>query len=216
MRQQPLEAVRARLTRPEAYDAAQLVNVEFESHLNIGLVKMAQGKAAAAQKAYRTALRLDPGFVPAYVNLADLYRALGSDAEGEETLRAGLAVVPDSADLHHALGLLEIRAKRLDEAVTALRRADELAPENSRYAYVHALVLNETGNAEAALRVLADAHRRYPADVDLPGHPNDHQPGHGQPGGCPRLRADTEPPHAWRPGGRRAAAPALTRALAAR
>ncbi len=169
VRHQPPESARARLDAAlEAYDAAQLVNAERpESHLNIGLVKTAQGKAAAAQKAYRTALRLDPGFVPAYVNLADLYRALGSDAEGEETLRAGLAVAPDSADLHHALGLLAIRAKRLDEAVTELGRADELAPENSRYAYVHALVLNETGDVAEALRVLADAHRRHPADVDL-------------------------------------------------
>ena len=51
--------------------------------------------------------------------------------------------------------------------MTELGRADELAPENPRYAYVHALALNGTGDAAGALRVLADAHRRHPADVDL-------------------------------------------------
>jgi len=68
-----------------------------------------------ARKSNRTALRLAPGFVPAYASLADLYRGLGSDREGEEVLRAGLEVAPNSADLHHALGLLFIRGKRLDD-----------------------------------------------------------------------------------------------------
>ncbi|MBK1706055.1 hypothetical protein CKO40_16200 [Halochromatium glycolicum] len=52
---------------------------------------MDQGKVALARKAYLTALRLDPAFVPAHVNLADLYRALGSDTEAKERLRQGLA-----------------------------------------------------------------------------------------------------------------------------
>ncbi len=122
------EAERGRLDAAlNAYLASQRVNAERpESLLNIGLVAMAQGKAAMAQKAYRTALRLDSGFVPAYANLADLYRALGSDREGEEVLRSGLDVDPESAGLRHALGLLHIRAKRLDEAVAELKRAANL------------------------------------------------------------------------------------------
>ncbi len=116
---------RARLeTALDAYRASQLVNAELpESHLNIGLVEMAQGKVAMARKAYRTALRLDPAFVPAYVNLADLYRALESDAEGEAVLRTGLKAAPQNGDLHYALGLLLIRGKQLDKAVAALGRA---------------------------------------------------------------------------------------------
>ena len=152
----------------DAYLASQRVNSERpESHLNIGLVAMAQGKAAMAQKAYRTALRLDPGFVPAYVNLADLYRALGSDAEGEPTLKAGLAVAPDSADLRHALGLLYIRVKRLEDAVKELGQAVELAPERPRYAYVHALALKESGDLDGALRALEEARSLHPANRDL-------------------------------------------------
>ena len=151
----------------QAYRNAQLVNAERpESHLNMGLVAMQQGKLPLARKDYLTALRLDPGFVPAYANLADLYRALGADADGEQTLKDGLRVAPDSADLHHALGLLYIRAKRLDAAVDELARAARLAPDNARYAYVHALALKETGDTEAALAVLTDAYQRNPADRD--------------------------------------------------
>jgi tetratricopeptide (TPR) repeat protein len=152
----------------DAYLAAQRVTAERpEAHLNIGLVAMAQGKAALARKAYRTALRLDPRFVPAYANLADLYRALGSDREGEALLRAGLEAVPESADLHHALGLLHIRGKRLEDAVTALGRAVELAPGRPRYSYVYALALRETGGAELALGVLEKSRQHHPANREL-------------------------------------------------
>jgi len=117
------------------------------SHHNIGRVETARGKVGAAEDAYRTAVRLGPNFVPAYANLADLYRALGADAKGEEILPAGLEVAPQSADLHHALGLLHIRGKHLEDALGELRRAAELGPDNPRYPYVHALVLKETGVA---------------------------------------------------------------------
>jgi hypothetical protein len=50
-------------------------------------------------------LRLDPNFVPALVNLADLDRARDRDDEGAELLRKGAAIEPDNADVRYALGL---------------------------------------------------------------------------------------------------------------
>ena len=35
-----------------------------------------------------------PSSIPAYINLADVYRLLGRDAEGERILRAGLSRAP--------------------------------------------------------------------------------------------------------------------------
>jgi Tfp pilus assembly protein PilF len=58
-----------------------------------------------AEKEYRTTLRLDPGFVPDLVNLADLDRARGMDDEGAELLRKALSIEPKNADVQHALGL---------------------------------------------------------------------------------------------------------------
>jgi len=163
------EADRQRLEAAlQAYRNAQLVNAERpESHLNLGLVAMQQGKLPLARKDYLTALRLDPEFVPAYANLADIYRALGADTDGEQTLKNGLKIAPDSADLHHALGLLHIRAKRPDAALVELARAAELAPDNSRYGYVYALALKETGDVDAALAALSNAYKHTPADRDI-------------------------------------------------
>ena len=46
-----------------------------ESRTNLGTYFAARGRVAAAETEMRAALALDPTFVPAYVNLADIYRA---------------------------------------------------------------------------------------------------------------------------------------------
>ena len=74
-----------------------------EAHLNLGLLDFRRRKLTEAQEEYRTALRLDPIFVPALVNLADLDRAHGMDEEGAELQRKAMAIKPDNADVRYAL-----------------------------------------------------------------------------------------------------------------
>jgi tetratricopeptide (TPR) repeat protein len=163
------DAQRQRLAAALAeYRTAQLATAELpESHLNIGLVELAAGDPRAAEQAYRTALRLDHRFGPAYANLADLYRVLERDADGEVVLREGLAAIPDDASLHHALGLLQIRRKEIAGAVASLARAAQLAPGNARYAYVLALAVQSTGDVPQALAILEAALARNPNDREI-------------------------------------------------
>ena len=56
-----------------------------------------------------------------------------------------------------------MRARRLEEAVAELRRAEDLAPEEPRYAWVLGVALLETGAAEEGRRVLREAVERFPA-----------------------------------------------------
>jgi predicted CXXCH cytochrome family protein len=148
--------------------AAERVNADRpEAHLNLGLLAAAAGEAGAAEEAYRTALGLDARFTPARANLADLYRALGRESAAEAEIEAGLAADPQSADLHFALGLAQVRGQRLEAAVESLRRAAALAPGNSRYAYVYAVALDGAGRTGEALAVLASARERDPANRDL-------------------------------------------------
>ena len=67
---------------------------------------------------------LSSRFIPAYVNLADLYRSRGRDAESESILRDGLKMTPNNAMLRHALGLALVRLKRTDAALGELRARD--------------------------------------------------------------------------------------------
>ena len=121
----------------------------------------------AGLDAISTALRLDPSFVPAMVNLADLDRARGMDAQGAELLRKALAIEPDNADVLHSMGLLRVRQHDYAGALALLRRAHELAADNARYAYVYAVALNSNGAHGEALTLLEQTHRQHPGDRDV-------------------------------------------------
>ena len=75
--------------------------------------------------------------------------------------------IPRQADLHHALGLLLVRKGDKAAALPALSQAARLAPDNARYAYVHAIALNSAGKRSEALAVLGATHARHPDDVDV-------------------------------------------------
>jgi predicted CXXCH cytochrome family protein len=145
--------------------AAEMVDADRpEAHLNLGLLDLRRRQLSEAEGEYRTALRLDPNFVPALVNLADLDRARGMDDEGADLLRKAMAIEPDNADVRYALGLYLVRKHDYTEALDLLRRAHELMPDNARYAYVYAVALNSSGAAGEALALLEKAHQQHPAD----------------------------------------------------
>ena len=147
--------------------ASEQTNAERpESYLNIGLIHVDQGQLDPAEAAYRTALDLQPDFTQAAVNLADLYRIQGREGEGEKTLRQALTLDPPNAAVHHALGLLLIRQKRLPEALTALAEAARLGSDNPRYGYVYAVALNSTGQGPKAIQELETVLQHHPNDRD--------------------------------------------------
>jgi tetratricopeptide (TPR) repeat protein len=162
------EAARADLERAIAeLIQSELVNAERpESHLNLANLYGRLGRPGNAESELRTALWLDPAFVPALVNLADLLRTQGRDADGERFLAQALRVAPEHAEALYALGLLRIRQQRVPEAVELLRRAARARPESPRFAYVYAVALHDTGRAGDAITVLETAHRARPADRD--------------------------------------------------
>lgn len=127
------------------YRAAQQANLERpEARMNLGLLNAQLGDLGAAEDEFRHAARMGPAFTPAAVNLADVLRLRGRDAEGEQVLRAALARSPRDAALRHALGLRLVRAGRLAEALVELRDAARLEPGNARYAEVYRVAREES------------------------------------------------------------------------
>lgn len=151
----------------------ELINAEMidadrpEAHLNLGLLKTRRQQTSEAEAEYRTALRLDPRFVPALVNLADLNRQRGMDKEGAELLRTAIAIEPNNAAIKHSLGLLLVRQRNYAEALPLLRDAAALDPDNARYAYVYAVALNSTGSAAEAKALLARTYKQHPTDRNV-------------------------------------------------
>jgi len=134
----------------DEYIASQRSNADRpEAHHNLGLLFITLGRPADAEKELKSAIELDPSFVPAAVTLADLYRALGRDGDAEPVLRSMIARHPEAAAPHHALGLWLVRAGRRSDAVEELKRAAELAPDDPRMAYVYAVALAQSDRAKA-------------------------------------------------------------------
>lgn len=138
-------------------------------NVNLGNFMLALGRSDEAIAAYRRAIAMDERFAGAYVNLADAFRTLGRDEEGEAALRDGLSAVPDAADLRHALGLLLVRRGEMGAAMEELSRSAALAPGNARYAHVYAVGLHSAGRVDEALTVLREADGRSPFNMDILG-----------------------------------------------
>ncbi|QJR10218.1 hypothetical protein DSM104443_01272 [Usitatibacter rugosus] len=149
----------------EEFLAAQRFNADRpEAQGAIAAVALARGDTATAITANRTALRIDPSYIQAAVNLADLYRGQGKDAEGEAVLAEAMKANPASAPVKHALGLLRIRERRTAEALGLLGEAAKLAPDDARYAYVYGVALHDMGKREEALKALGSGIARNPYD----------------------------------------------------
>lgn len=138
-----------------------------EEQMNLGLYQIAAGNPEAAEKAYREALKLAPAFVPALLNLADLYRANGLDKQAGPLLQRAISLAPGDAAPQHAMGLLLIRQSQLDAAVGYLQRAAELDPVNVRYSYVYGVALWESGRQQEAVATLEAALTAHPGNRDL-------------------------------------------------
>lgn len=129
------------------------------AHLNLGALYASRTQRDLAAQSYRTALRMDPYFVPARISLATLLSELGRSGEAERLLEEGIRLRPAQGELHYALGLLLAEDKRLAEATVELGKAARLLPARARVRYNQGLVLQQQelrAEAEAALRA-ADA-----------------------------------------------------------
>jgi predicted CXXCH cytochrome family protein len=150
------------------YVASQRYNADrADARVNLGTFYANRDDTAKAEAEIKAAIALDSLFIPAYVNLADLYRAQGRDADGERVLREGIKVLPKIAILHHALGLALVRLKRTEAALAALERATILEPANARFSYVYAVALHSTGRSDAAISRLEKSLAAHPNDRDI-------------------------------------------------
>ena len=128
--------------------AAQMAAADQPAaHLNLGMLAAGEERLEDAAAAYRTALRLDPLFLPARFNLATLLNRLGRNAAAESVLRDGIDRMPDDGELHYSLGLLLAEEQRLDEAAARLGQAVALIPDRVRVAYNHGLALETSGGS---------------------------------------------------------------------
>ena len=138
-----------------------------ESQTNLANFEVSLGNTSAAIALYEKALQRNPEFLPAYLNLADLVGRAGDNERALELLAEGVRHSPETAALHHSIGLAKVRNRQADEAMQSLRRAVDLDRNNPRYAYVLAIALNSQGQGQHAVELLTESRSRFPDDFDI-------------------------------------------------
>ncbi len=132
--------------------------------VNLSLVQAAQGDASGAEASLREALALAPTDAAASFNLGLLLREGQRPVEAEAALRAAIAADETLAAAHYNLcGIL--LSDRPREAVGPCRRASDLRPDSSRYAYALGFALHRSGDVRAAATALEAHLRRSPTDA---------------------------------------------------
>lgn len=91
----------------------------------------------------RKALNADPSDTSARYNLAIAYKLGGMHDLALEELSRVAEQQPDFGDVHYEIGTLLARLGRREEAAAALRRAQELSPEDRRVQQLLERVENE-------------------------------------------------------------------------
>lgn len=150
------------------YIASQRVNNDTaNSHQNIALFYSQQGKVTKAEQLYKKALKVNAKFVPAMVNLADLYRQTSKDNQATTLLFNAVKVMPENAMAQFALGLQQVRQKNMIVAIKHLKIAARLSPNQPYYHYVYAVALDTDNKTEQAVVVLENALRSSPNNQQL-------------------------------------------------
>jgi len=117
--------------------------------------------------AYERALIIEPDFIPALLNIADVHRQRGQDTKGIKVLKQAINIDAKQSASHFALGLLYIRLKDINQALSPLKRASELADNNPHYSYVYGVALYESGQTDLAVGHLQSSLKRFPGNPQI-------------------------------------------------
>lgn len=131
----------------------------------LGVIKQAMGDRAGARSDYESALRHQPGFLPARLNVLRLEAAEGRTAEARNALRGLLKAEPNTPAAWYELGLLEQGQRRYGDARDAFRSALEKSPNEVRFALALIEVSVQLNDSVGALQYAKDAAIQHPSDL---------------------------------------------------
>ena len=141
------------------------------NRLNLAVLLERENRQLEALEQYRQALKIDPYFSPARVNLATLANGLLRPDEAEQALREGVALpnlpTADHGNLAYLLALLLVERDKAEEALSWLDIAARELPRNPRIRYNQGLLLLQLQRPDAAQAALESGLEQNPADSDL-------------------------------------------------
>lgn len=123
------------------------------SHTMFATAKIlaAQGRDAQCEFALKRILKEDPQFLPAYVELAELYLRQRQYPMAAETLNAGLRIKGNDSVMLNDLGMIRLIQGQNQQAYDYFQKAASAAPWDTRYRGNMALALGMMERYEEAV-----------------------------------------------------------------
>jgi tetratricopeptide (TPR) repeat protein len=157
----------AGLALPVNRDLTGLARPGFSrSYAAVGSVHLDEGNWAAAERAFKACLALDPAYERAHSDLGAALARQGRLEEAAEAYRAELAAAGEEADLLARLGSLVQTMGHYPDAVELYRRAVALGTEDPRLLYNLALCLIRLGELDEAEGFLHEVLEHDARNVD--------------------------------------------------
>lgn len=141
------------------------------NRLNLSVWLEREGRELEAMAQLRQALRMDPYFAPARVNLVTLANRTLRQNEAEQVLRDGVALTDmpasDHGNLAYMLALLLVERGQAEEGLQFMAQAAAQLPQNTRIRYNQGLLLVQLQRPAQALVALQAGLAQAPGDADL-------------------------------------------------
>jgi tetratricopeptide (TPR) repeat protein len=137
----------------------------FQWAYYLALVQALSGENEEAATNLKDAIRIDPGYVPAEIKLAEILLALGRLDESRRICESILKENPQVAPAYYWLGRITAANGQVSQAEEQYRKACELWPTYGTAHYALALSYQKSGQSAEASRDMA-AYQKYKADGD--------------------------------------------------
>lgn len=131
----------------------------FVIHNNLGRSLFIKGKIDQALVHFETAAEMDPGFYPAYLNIALVKIKQQKHNEAMTYLQKTLNIVPDNAGANLAMGQFLLEQQQLEQALKYFRRVLQAKPDTAEAYYNIGTILATQGENEQAARAYEQAIR---------------------------------------------------------
>ena len=130
------------------------------AHMNLA-ASIADLRDPRVEANFREALRLEPRYAVAHLNLGLLLVRLGRVREGIESCRRGAEISPAAAQVRFEASRCLGLAGQWQESYGHALQAARLDPASARYRFAAAALAEEMGDVEAALREDRPRHRGH-------------------------------------------------------
>jgi tetratricopeptide (TPR) repeat protein len=151
----------------DLHHAAAMMPDDVLAHLNIGAVYQLMDRPAEAVVAYDRVVRLEPGWMAAWLNRSGALLDAGMTTAAVNDARRAVELEPDNASSLNMLCWTLIQDGRAQTALPLCEQAVAADPDVGAIVHSHATALEAVGRTAEALDLFGQAHRLSPDDPEI-------------------------------------------------